>query len=499
MSVRKNNEEFCGSLPLHLINHIQDYGVLLVVDREETIIQASANYPQLIRHNAAELIGTKLDTILSDQTYSRVSGLLRVSKSGRRIAQIGFAEDSEFYPAIIHPGPDFHIIEVELKPAGQQTFIAVYEEVKSAMANIQDCDSIQEVCDTALHELKQFSGFDRLLIYQFDEHWNGTVVAQVRDDYMSDYMGLRFPASDIPRQARALYQTNPYRLIPNREYRQVRLQPVVNPITSAFTDLSACNLRSVAGVHLEYMRNMDTMASMSTRILIDGKLWGLISCHHQEAKMLSYEQSSVFELISDVVASRIAMLTATSSSATNVALQQQLALFIERLYKSPDLEEVMEQSDLLQLFGASGLIYTNTYHISQSGDVPGEKAIRDLLFWLDTRHSRSIFATRSLASEFDEWKSYDGAVSGMLSIPIRSEQQEYLILLRGEALEEVHWGGNPNEALQMENDGKAYHPRNSFSIYKEAVRGQSVAWSESELKLAESIRQAILEYLLSRS
>ncbi len=500
MSVRKSNEDFCGSLPLHLINHIQDYGVLLVADRDGKLIQVSVNSESLTGRTSNELLGESLQTLLSESSWKRISSLLFIPRPGRRIAQLSLADNPDLlYPAIVHAGEQFHIIEVELKPAGQQTFISVYEEVKGAMANIQDSESIQEVCDTALRELKAFSDFDRLMIYRFDAEWNGTVVAQVREDYMSDYLGLRFPASDVPRQARALYQTNPYRLIPNREYQQVRLHPVINPITAAFTDLSACNLRSVAGVHLEYMRNMDTMASMSTRIIIDGRLWGLISCHHREAKLLSYEQSSVFELVSDVVASRIATLETAGTSTARVALQEQLSRFIERLYLSNDLAEVIRNSHLLQLFGASGLIYTHTYHISQLGEVPGENAIRDLLFWLDTRHNDAIFSTRCLSAEFDEWKSYGGSVSGMLSIPIRSDQQEYLILLRSEALEEVSWGGNPNEALQMESDGKSYHPRNSFSIYKEAVRGHSAAWSDGELQLAASIRQAITEYLLSKS
>jgi light-regulated signal transduction histidine kinase (bacteriophytochrome) len=498
-SIRKSNEDFCGSLPLHLINHIQDYGALIVLDKDETVIQISNNCNKLFGRGPDEMLGQLLSGFLTESTYARVHTLLTPRKQSRRIALLSFRDNPELYPAIIHAGSDFHIIEVELAPAGQKTFISVYEEVKDAMINIQDSDSVQEVCDTALMELKAFSNFDRLLIYRFDEEWNGTVIAQVREDTMPDYLGLRFPASDVPRQARALYQTNPYRLIPDRDYTPVRLHPVINPLTSAFTDLSYCNLRSVAGVHIEYMRNMETRASMSTRILVDGRLWGLISCHHREAKLLSYEQSSVFELISDVVASRIGMLETAAKSAEQIAMQHRLSSFIERLYTGNDLAEALQESDLMSVFNASGLIYTNSYHITHLGDVPDEKSIRDLLFWLDTRHSEEIFASRSLNLEFDEWKSYDGNICGMLSIPIRSDQQQYLIILRGEVLEDVSWGGNPAEALQMEPDGKAYHPRNSFHLYKESISGHSASWTPAEIQSAGNLRQAITEYLLRKS
>lgn len=494
-----SNEDFCGSLPLHFINQIQAYGVLVVVDTNGDIIQVSNNIHRLFGKEPADIVEQPLERFLSSTTMKRMNNVLQSGRQGQRIVLVSLQEGNEHYPAVVHPGEQFHILEIELAPAGQQSFISVYEELKGAMSNVQESNSIEDACQSALSELKTFSDFDRLMVYKFDEAWNGTVIAQIREDYMSDYLGLRFPASDIPRQARALYQTNPYRLIPDRSYEPIKLYPIINPITSSFTDLSSCNLRSVAGVHLEYMANMDTMASMSTRILIDGRLWGLISCHHKEAKQLSYEECSVFELISDVLASRIGNLETATQSTTTIRLQQDLSRFVEQLYRKGDMVNLICEGQLMEMFRATGLIYAHGFQLQHCGEVPDDKAIRDLLFWLGTRHNTSIYATRSLNSEFNEWKDYDGPICGMLSIPIRSEQQEYLIFFRREVLEEVNWGGNPADALQMESDGKSYHPRNSFSIWKESVSGHSTLWSFSELELATSLRQAITEYLLRQA
>src|SRR5439155_4932601 len=132
-----------------------------------------------------------------------------------------------------------------------------------------------------------------VMIYQFDNNWNGTVIAEAMEAGMDSYLGLKFPASDIPKQAREMYRKNPYRFIPDVDYQPVRLYPVLNPVSGGFTDLTDSNLRSVAGVHLEYLRNMQVMASMSTRIVKEDQLWGLISCHHRTAKYLSYQMCSL--------------------------------------------------------------------------------------------------------------------------------------------------------------------------------------------------------------
>ncbi|WP_114941825.1 GAF domain-containing protein, partial [Mucilaginibacter endophyticus] len=157
----------------------------------------------------------------------------------------------------------------------------------------------------AVHELRRITGFDGIMMYRFDEDWNGTVIAEEKDaPELEHYLGHTFPGSDVPRQARDLYLKNSYRLIPDRDFTPVRLYPVMNPVTNTFIDLSDCNLRGVAAVHLEYLKNMNVQASMSIRVIDNGKLWGLIACHHVRPHYLSFETGAVCEMLSSVISNR---------------------------------------------------------------------------------------------------------------------------------------------------------------------------------------------------
>lgn len=498
MQTLKTNADFCGSLPLQFINQIQEYGVLLVVDTDGRIIQVSQNIDQLLGKEPSKVQDTMLSDHLSIDSVRRLRQVSEHRKENRLMATLSFGKDGVLRPVIIHYSEMYMMLEIELVSTSQRSFLSMYEEIKLAMAAINAADTIDGVCNTAIGVLKQLSDFDRIMIYRFDEAWNGVVIAEVAEQEMDPYIGLRFPASDIPRQARALYHSNPYRFIPDRSYTPVKLYPVVNPKTNTFTDLSPCNLRSVAGVHLEYLSNMGVEASMSTRILKDGELWGLISCHHRTKKVLNYEQCSIFELLSDVISSRLLAIEARERTNSDVKLQQELSQFVANLYQNGNLERTIMNSNLLQVFRADGIAYTRQNTVSAIGRVPDEKALRQLIYWLRARQDGSIYQTRNLSAGYDEAKDVQAIASGLLAIPLRPDKEEYVLVFRPEEPEEVSWGGNPNEALIMEADGKNYHPRNSFKTWQESVRGFSMPWEKAELDIASRLKQSLTDFLLHK-
>jgi light-regulated signal transduction histidine kinase (bacteriophytochrome) len=398
----------------------------------------------------------------------------------------------------VHYKEGYAILEVEMVELPNRLFITMYEELKEDISAINEAADVISLSGAALAALKQRSGFDRIMIYKFDEAWNGTVIAESMEEGMEPYLGLRFPESDVPRQARQLYFRNPYRLIPDRDFNPVKLYPVINPVINTFSDLSDCNLRSVAGVHLEYLKNMGVMASMSTRILKNGQLWGLISCHHREAKMMSQEQCAVFELLSDVISARLSAIEHKEYALESEALNTELASIVERLYQSDSLSHALLQQEVADRLGASGLVLTTGEQPDRIGSAPGEQDITPLIFWLGSRHPNAIFSSRSLGADFEEAAQYKEHASGLLSIPVRSDKPAYLLAFRPELVEEVAWGGNPQEALQLEADGKTYHPRASFKKWQQTVSGSSKPWQEQELRFATALRHAINDYLLLR-
>jgi chemotaxis family two-component system sensor kinase Cph1 len=335
------DSDFCGSLPIHLTNLIQSYGILLVVEQATgKIIQASENCDQVFNVSVQSLVNTEIQKYIGSEAYiSLQEKFARPLKD--KIPAVWQVNGVQVL-SLIHRRENHLLIEINIEPItseDQETFLEVYQELKYAMSAIESSPTVEEACKVAAAELKRISGFDKVMIYRFDKEWNGTVLAEVKEDTMESYFGFTFPASDIPQQARQLYLRNPYRFIPDCNYQPVKLYPVINPMTKAFIDLSDCNIRSVAAVHIEYLKNMNVAASMSTRILKNDKLWGLIACHHRTAKNVSYAMCSIFEILSGIISIKISSLENQELHENETRVTNLYTNLIEAVYKSNDLDK----------------------------------------------------------------------------------------------------------------------------------------------------------------
>lgn len=494
--------EFCGRVPLHQTNLIQPHGILLIVDKNDlTVLQVSENAQELFDLPVREIVGRPLSDFLEADQLKKFRERFDQRRQGK--LPFSFQLPGGHYLGIIQPAANYFILELERKPLRtneEDSFIAIYQELKYVMAAIEDAGTTEETCAIAVAELKKISGFDKVMIYRFDEDWNGDVIAEVKEEGMDSYLGLKFPASDIPKQARDLYKRTAYRLIPDAAYEPVRLYPVLNPQTNAFTDLSDSNLRSVAAVHLEYLRNMKVMASMSTRIMVDGQLWGLIACHHRQPYFLSFEMCSVFELLSNVVSAKIAAVQKQDAFHYRNELQTIYTKLVEEIYREENLPHSLRQhhQELLKLLNAEGLAVIMNDHIDTWGRVPRDEEIREMTLWLQTRQQGQVYHQPSLVSEFEGAEKYSEIGSGILALPIRPDKGNFILAFRPEVIKKVNWGGNPAEAIQFEADRKNYHPRHSFGLWQQTVKQTAQSWRTEEIEIAEQFRNFIVGYTLNR-
>jgi len=496
------DSDFCGSVPLHQINVIQPYGYMLVIDRHKlTIVQASENVAHLVGDPLSSLVNQPLSKYVPDEDIEKLISRLDNQHTSKLPQKLTFRK--HHMRAITHLKSAYYLLELELiLPGGERSFSDVFEDIKYVIASIESAGELEQVAQLTVEEIKKITGFDGVMMYQFDKDWNGTVVAEEKETGMERYLGHKFPASDIPKQARKLYLNSPYRLIPERDYKPVRLYPIINPATRAFIDLSDCNLRGVAAVHLEYLKNMNVQASMSIRILKDRQLWGLIACHHRSPHYLSFELCSVLELLSSVVSNKIASVINHTSYEIRSALNQKFTMLTERLYRHGDLADLLlnqESINVLDLFGAHGAVIFSNNGLRTSGQVPEQNFIDDLVLWLQNRAPSRVYHTSNLAEEFDEAVGYADTASGILSIPIHPQHGEFLICFRPERIDTVKWGGNPNEAIQFEADGKTYHPRHSFGLWLQTVRQTSIPWQEEQVELATNLRNLIIEFRIKQT
>lgn len=483
--INKYDSEFCGSLPIHLINVIQPYGALLVVAKDsKEIIQVSENISELFDAPFKESVGRNI--------FDLITGL-QFSDSKDNVPQVCEIKGNK-YLAIIHSKENYCLVEINLdstEEALDASFIDVYKELKSAINSIEESKTLLDAVEKAAIELKKASGFDKVMIYRFDSDWNGHVLAEESEYDMESYMGFTFPASDIPKQARDLYLKNAYRFIPDRNFQPVKLYPVINPLATTFVDMSDCNVRGVSTVHLEYLKNMNVTASMSTRIIKDGKLWGLIACHHKTPKRVNYKMCAVFELLSGIISAKISALENNETHAINSRLTEVYTELVEITYRSNDITDslLMKNKSILDLFDASGAVVIYKGHISGKGAVPGNHEIEDILLWLHAKQPKKVYATDCLSDQFDYAADFKDIASGMMAIPVNTAKEEYILLFRPEITKVVNWGGNPSTRINFEADMRTYHPRFSFKLWQEKVNGISKPWKKEEIEVAENLRE----------
>lgn len=494
--------EFCGKVPLHQTNLIQPHGVLLIVARNDlSILQASENASPIFGLEAQELTKRSLTEFIGAGQAAEIGKRFDGSFGGQLPFRFSFQKGEHMASIQAHEKYLVVEIEKEARPLhARDSFLQIYQELKYVMAAIDAAVTTEETCEIAIHELKKVSGFDKIMIYQFDKDWNGDVIAEVKEEGMEVYMGLKFPASDIPRQARDLYRKMPYRLIPDANYEPVRLYPVINPLTNAFTDLSSSNLRSVAGVHIEYLKNMGVVASMSTRILVDGQLWGLIACHHRTPKYLSFEMCSVFELLSNIISAKVSAVQKEDTFSYRSDMQQLYTTLVAEVYREENLSLSFHnnQDVLLDLLKAGGLSVTMNGQVSSFGETPDENDVEDLVLWLQSGYGQKLYHQPHLASVYEPAEKYASVASGVLALPIQPDKGNYILAFRPEEQRQVNWGGNPNEAIRFEADHKNYHPRHSFKLWQQIVKQTSVPWNMEELEVAEQFRNFIVEYTLNK-
>lgn len=486
------DSEFCGNLPIHLINVIQPYGAILVYDKQSRlVIQLSENCSELFGQPAPEIHGQSIDTLVP-------AAARLISTPGKLPVECNI--NGQDYLVILHEKEIYFILEINLQSARQPlrgSFLDVYQELRSTIREIEQADSVENAARITATELKKASGFDKVMVYRFDTNWNGYVIAEACEEGMETYLGFTFPASDIPRQARELYLKNAYRFIPDVNYEPVKLYPFVNPATQTFIDMSDCNVRGVTSVHIEYLRNMQVQASMSTRIIKDGKLWGLIACHHREAMEVNYKMCAMFELLSGIISARTSSLDNEARHSNEALLTGIYTNLIRTTYRTSDIAESLlgESNNLLDLFAAGGAVLLHNGRNSTKGAVPDQSEVEDLLLWLHTRDAEKVFATNSLSTEYDYAEEYKDYGSGLIAIPIDKARDEYILLFRPEVIRLINWGGDPGGRINYEADMKTYHPRFSFKLWQEQVRGVAKAWTDEELGLAENLRLFIQEYL----
>lgn len=487
----------CAIEPIRTPGAIQPHGALIVLDpRDLRILHASANAPAVLGSDG--LIGVDatsvLEARLARDLVTWAAGAERIFRRGMRVAE-------QRWQVTAHRTNQGIITEVEAERPGEaETLDELYPRLQHFLERLDATpDDSLAACRDTVQQVRQLTGFNRVLIYRFDEDWNGTVLAEDGDGTLPSYLDLRFPASDIPAQARDLYRLNRLRLIPDANYAPVGMEPPISRIDGLPLDLSFATLRSVSPTHLEYMRNMGTAASMSVSLVIDGRLWGLISCHHAEPRHLGPALRTACDSIGQFLAQHLGARQRMEEAAKRLDLKRTETGLLARLARSESFPAglVDNAEAWLSLTGATGAAVVTPDGVRTVGRSPGDAEIYGLSEWLSQPDTPPVFATDRLPGYLAPAAAYSHIGCGLLSISISRLHRSYIMWFRPELVRTVTWAGNPREP--KDRDPVRLHPRHSFEHWQELVRGQAQPWSRAEIDSAAEFRNAILEFVLRRA
>lgn len=501
----------CAREPIHVPGSVQPRGLLLVVQEAGAVVlQCSANVDVLLDRPVSAVLGRSLPEVLGAPAArvvleqlaavpdhrTRNPGLVRLDLGGRETVM----------DVVVHrpppataadPGPVF-VVELEVADGPRPlTFGSTYETVRDAIADLNRTSTLTGLYDTAARHVRRLTGFDRVMVYRFDAEYNGEVVAEARRDDLEPFLGLHYPASDIPPQARAMYEKSWVRLISDVDYEPVPVVPTLDPLSGRPLDLTYATLRSVSPVHCVYLRNMGVRASMSISLLRDGRLWGMVACHHYAGPHApAYGVRSAAEFLGVALSARLVAQVEDDLLAEERRSSGLMAALVSASRdEDVQLAAALTRTDaLLDLVPADGVVVGVGGDLAVRGRVPADDACRALVAWATTVPD-GVLATDRLAEQ-------PGApdvpgVAGALALALPDGGA--VVWLRDEVVRTVDWGGDPHDKPVVRLGGAArLGPRASFDLWREQVRGRSAPWDDRHPRHAGDLRGHLVEALFRR-
>ncbi|XP_010414753.1 PREDICTED: phytochrome B-like isoform X3 [Camelina sativa] len=520
---------YCSSVPEQQITaylsriqrggYIQPFGCMIAVDESSFgIIGYSQNAREMLGLMPQSVPSLEKPEILAMGTDVRS---LFTSSSSILLERAFVAREITLLnPVWIHSkytGKPFYAIlhridvgvVIDLEPARTEdpalSIAGAVQSQKLAVRAISQLQSlpggdIKLLCDTVVESVRDLTGYDRVMVYKFHEDEHGEVLAESKRDDLEPYIGLHYPATDIPQASRFLFKQNRVRMIVD-----CHATPVLVVQDDRLTQsmcLVGSTLRAPHGCHSQYMANMGSIASLAMAVIINGndedgsnvasgrssmRLWGLVVCHHTSSRCIPFPLRYACEFLMQAFGLQLNMeLQLALQMSEKRVLRTQTLLCDMLLRDSP--AGIVTQSpsimDLVKCDGASFLYHGKYYAL---GVAPSEVQIRDVVEWLLANHADSTgLSTDSLGDAgYPGAAALGDAVCGMAVAYIT--KRDFLFWFRSHTAKEIKWGGAKHHP-EDKDDGQRMHPRSSFKAFLEVVKSRSQPWETAEMDAIHSLQ-----------
>ena len=492
----------CDREQIQFSNAIQPHAGVVVFDQaNQKIVQVSANIEEILASPVDSLIGKTIEEAAPGIT-PLLSRLKQADTTNRQIHLGEWIYQGRDYVIFGHEMGAYTIVEFEfiVDPESypdSRALADLQSNVRLVLQRLERTEGLQPLLDEAAKAIQALTGFDRVMIYKFHHDGSGEVRAEAVSEGLEPYLGLHYPATDIPQPARRLFAMTWLRHLPDVNYVPIPLVPELNPLNGEFTDLSVVASRSVSVMYTRYLQNMGVHATMVMTLLRDGKLWGLVSCmHHQAPRLIPHS----IRMACEFVAHMLSMLLAAKESAEFYEYQLESQSVREKLVNRMLMDQVpisallKGRPNVMDMTKCSGAAVISRSEIFTTGQTPHQQQIRELWSWLVERGD-SIYVTDRLCEHFPPAQEYMETASGLISARVSRLRPEYILWFRPEVITTVNWAGDPTKPVEVEEvSGVAQlSPRQSFSLWKQDVHGMSRPWLDCEIASIDKLRTDLIE------
>lgn len=493
----------CDREPIHIPGHVQPYGALLAADPTSQIIrQVSDNCRAVLGLDADALLGKHISAILPAEMMAELERVQADIDSNPVLLGTYRNASDKLLNVIGHTYLGVLIIELEPSPQGIPSLSDFQQIIRTSSRRLRSATNLDEVAKMVAEVIRSINGFDRVMVYQFQSDDSGKVIAESKDESLGleSYLGMRYPATDIPKQTRSLFLKNIVRTIPDMSYAPSKLVPEINPDTGNPLDMTHAFLRGVSPIHIEYLQNMGVDGSLTLALQRAGELWGLVACHNYSTRYTSYSLRLACELLADTISLHLTKKENQLHLAYQERMEAVHAELILRLSESRDLPKTIAEGNpsLLDLIKADGVAIVDGKVRHSEGSVPSEARLLQIRDWLRQAlpAGETIFHTSNIRRDSELAIDSDETFSGLLAVALG--RYGYIVWFRKEQVQHVTWAGNPEKPAVPSPDGMALSPRRSFEVWRQDVYGECMPWLQVEVNASLAFGLTIKEFLLGK-
>lgn len=481
----------CEQEPIHIPGSIQPHGFLLGLKESTFVIDfCSANSQEYVGLNHTSLLGKSMQDIFGSDAVASLQNYI-TDEQMLSSSLLKLTLEGKDFLCTVHNSNGTYILEAEPDSKNNKKVSDVYDQTSQFLLYMHDTHTLKELCQLVAKGTREITGYDRVMVYRFDKDYNGEVVAEAVRDDLEPFLGLHYPHTDIPPQARELYMKNLLRLISDVNYTPVPIY-TVDDSTAKNLDLSLSILRSTSPIHVQYLHNMGVGATLTISLIYKKKLWGLIACHHYSPKNLTPEIRLAAQLQGHFITSQIDIRQATEeyevARKTNDELEK-INTFSLSGKESETFKDLVKTEGILELCNAAGVAILFNGAIYKNGITPTDDEVHDIANWLAAYTHNTSFNTDKLIDFLPNRIEACGQTSGLVYHSLDMDSNNCIMWFRPETKTEVNWAGDPNKAIVKDKNGLS--PRNSFKLWKETVSCTSKPWLRPEITTATTYANSL--------